>query len=268
VWLRGIGQYAESTGTQSFQPFPGQNVSFSTDYNETIWGIEGGVDHAFHMNNGSVLVLGLMGGYASNEVEFSGLGDQATVDGGMAGIYATWINGPGYIDALFKADFLTADFSVGGAPASTDVLNLGGRIEGGYRFTYNSGFFIEPVASLAYVNSNLDDLVVLGTPVQINSDDSLRGKIGGRMGTSMLVGNGKFDPYINAYVGGEFLGDNSAVIAGLTLQDDISGVFGEVGAGFNWYDAANSWSIYGQGNYIFAEDYWAANGTLGVRYSW
>ncbi|MEO4041911.1 autotransporter domain-containing protein [Hoeflea sp. CAU 1731] len=268
VWLRGIGQYAESEGSQSFEAFPGQFVSFDTDYNETLWGIEGGVDHAFHMNNGSTLVLGLMGGYVTNSVEFSGLGDEATIDGGMAGIYATWVNGPGYIDALFKADFLTADFSVGGAPASTDILNLGGRVEGGYRFTNASGYFIEPVASLAYVNSDLDDLNVLGTPVSINSDDSLRGKIGGRVGTSMLVGNGKMDPYINAYVGGEFLGDNSAIISGLTLQDDISGVFGEVGAGFNWYDAANSWSVYGQANYIFADDYWAANGTMGVRYSW
>ena len=268
VWMRGIGQYAESEGSQSFEAFPGQFVSFTTDYNETLWGIEGGVDHAFHMNNGSTLVLGLMGGYVTNSVEFSGLGDEATIDGGMAGIYATWVNGPGYIDALFKADFLTADFSVGGAQASTDILNLGGRIEGGYRFTNASGYFIEPVASIAYVSSDLDDLNVLGTPVSINSDDSLRGKIGGRVGTSMMVGNGKMDPYINAYVGGEFLGDNSAFISGLTLQDDISGVFGEVGAGFNWYDAANSWSVYGQANYIFADDYWAANGTLGVRYSW
>ncbi|MBW8637803.1 autotransporter domain-containing protein [Hoeflea sp. WL0058] len=268
VWMRGIGQYAESEGSQSFEAFPGQFVSFNTDYNETLWGIEGGVDHAFHMNNGSTLVLGLMGGYVTNSVEFSGLGDEATIDGGMAGIYATWVNGPGYIDALFKADFLTADFSVGGAPASTDILNLGGRIEGGYRFTNAGGYYIEPVASIAYVSSDLDDLNVLGTPVSINSDDSLRGKIGGRVGASMMVGNGKMDPYINAYVGGEFLGDNSAVISGLTLQDDISGVFGEVGAGFNWYDAANSWSVYGQANYIFADDYWAANGTMGVRYSW
>ncbi len=268
VWLRGIGQYAESEGSESFEAFPGQFVSFNTDYNETIWGIEGGVDHAFHLNNGSTLVLGLMGGYVTNSVEFSGVGDTATVDGGMAGIYATWVNGPGYIDALFKADFLTADFSVGGSPASSDILNLGGRIEGGYRFTNASGYYIEPVASLAYVNTSVDDLTVLGTGVQIEDGDSLRGKIGGRLGTTMIVGNGKLDPYVNAYVGGEFLGDNSAVIAGLSLQDDISGVFGEVGAGFNWYNAANNWSVYGQANYIFADEYWAGNGTLGVRYSW
>ncbi|GKX35197.1 MAG: hypothetical protein MnENMB40S_28150 [Rhizobiaceae bacterium MnEN-MB40S] len=268
VWLRGIGQYAESEGSESFEAFPGQFVSFNTDYNETIWGIEGGVDHAFHLNNGSTLVLGLMGGYVTNSVEFSGVGDTATVDGGMAGVYATWVNGPGYIDALFKADFLTADFSVGGSPASSDILNLGGRIEGGYRFTNASGYYIEPVASLAYVNTSVDDLTVLGTGVQIEDGDSLRGKIGGRLGTTMIVGNGKLDPYINAYVGGEFLGDNSAVIAGLSLQDDISGVFGEVGAGFNWYNATNNWSVYGQANYIFADEYWAGNGTLGVRYSW
>ena len=107
--------------------------------------------------------------------------------------------------------------------------------------------------------------------ITLDDGDSLRGKIGGRLGGTYNLASGVFEPYLKAYVGNEFMGDNSVFLAsgpGVTVADDIGGVFGEVGLGFNWANAANSWSVFGQANYTFAEDYNAGDGKLGVRYSW
>ncbi len=270
AWMRTIGLYAESDVTQTFTPFPNQPVSVDTSYTEKMFGIQGGIDRAFEQKQGT-LIVGVLGGWAYNDVDFTGAGDSGTFKGPQVGIYSSWVNNGFYLDGLFKADFLDADLTISGVGVSTDAVSLGGRVETGYRKTTGNGYFIEPVASLAYVNTQIDDVTVLGAPVTFDDGESLRGKLGGRVGGSFNNDKALFEPYISAFVGNEFLGDNSTFLAsgpGLTITDDVSGVFGEVGTGFNARIKNSSLTVFGQANFIFAEDYKAGNGKLGMRVNW
>lgn len=271
VWARIIGFGADRDVSYTTEPFPDQFVTVDADYSERMGAIQGGIDHAFDSGSGS-FVVGLLAGYAYNNIDFDGAGDTAKISAPHVGAYASWISDGTYVSGLIKADFLNVDYDlVGlGEQASTDGYSLGGRVEAGHRFQMGRAF-IEPVASLAYVHTSLDNITAGGTDITFNDGSSLRGKIGARLGFTSMTASGQFDPYVHAYVGNEFLGDNSAFFAsgpGLTVTDDVSGIFGEVGGGFNYLTTDRRTSIYGQANYIFADGYQAGNVKLGVRMNW
>jgi outer membrane autotransporter protein len=271
VWARIIGFGADRDVSYTTEPFPDQFVTVDADYSERMGAIQGGIDHAFDSGSGS-FVVGVLAGYAYNNIDFDGAGDTAKISAPHVGAYASWISDGTYVSGLIKADFLNVDYDlVGlGEQASTDGYSLGGRVEAGHRFQMGRAF-IEPVASLAYVHTSLDNITAGGTDITFNDGSSLRGKIGARLGFTSMTASGQFDPYVHAYVGNEFLGDNSAFFAsgpGLTVTDDVSGIFGEVGGGFNYLTTDRRTSIYGQANYIFADGYQAGNVKLGVRMNW
>jgi outer membrane autotransporter protein len=271
VWARIIGFGADRDVSYTTEPFPDQFVTVDADYSERMGAIQGGIDHAFDSGSGS-FVVGLLAGYAYNNIDFDDAGDTAKISAPHVGAYASWISDGTYVSGLIKADFLNVDYDlVGlGEQASTDGYSLGGRVEAGHRFQMGRAF-IEPVASLAYVHTSLDNITAGGTDITFNDGSSLRGKIGARLGFTSMTASGQFDPYVHAYVGNEFLGDNSAFFAsgpGLTVTDDVSGIFGEVGGGFNYLTTDRRTSIYGQANYIFADGYQAGNVKLGVRMNW
>lgn len=270
TWARAIGNWGSRNDSSTIQPFADQPVSVAASYDESLWAIEGGVDHAFQAGKGTI-VVGVMGGYEANSVNFSTPGDSANYTAPMAGIYASYIDGPAYVDALFKADFLKADLNIGGDDASTDGTALGGRIEAGYRYKMNGGWFFEPVASLAYVNTQLDSTTVAGTPVTFNDGDSLRGEVGFRSGGAFANGNLLYQPYVTASLGNEFLGDNSVFLAsgpGVTVTDNVRGVYGKVGAGINVTNLGKNVTTYLQGTYMFADSYQSGSAKGGIRVNW
>jgi outer membrane autotransporter protein len=270
VWARAIGNWGSRNDSSTIQPFANQPVTVAADYDESLWAIQGGADHAFQAGRGTV-VVGLMGGYEANSVDFSSPGDSASYTAPMAGIYASYIDGPAYVDALFKADFLKADLNIGGDTASTDGTALGGRIETGYRYKMKGGWFFEPTASLSYVNTELDSTTLSGTPVTFNDADSLRGEIGFRSGGAFASGNLLYQPYLTASLGNEFLGDNSVFLAsgpGVTVADDVRGLYGKAGAGINVTNLRRNVTTYLQGTYMFSDDYQSGSAKGGIRINW
>jgi outer membrane autotransporter protein len=270
TWARAIGNWGSRNDSSTIQPFPGQSVTVSADYDESLWAIQGGVDHAFETGKGTV-VVGLMGGYEANSVTFGTPGDSANYKAPMAGIYADWINGPAYVDALFKADFLKADLNIGGDSASTDGLALGGRIETGYRYKLSGGWFVEPTASIAYVNTHLDSVSLDNTDVDFDNGESLRGEIGFRSGGAFANADLLFQPYVTASLGNEFLGDNSVFLAsgdGVTVTDNVRGIYGKAGLGVNVTNLKRNVSTYLQGTYMFSDDYQSGSAKGGIRFNW
>lgn len=270
VWARAIGNWGSRNDSLTIQPFANQPITVAADYDESLWAIQGGADHAFQAGRGTV-VVGLMGGYEANSVDFSSPGDSASYTAPMAGIYASYIDGPAYVDALFKADFLKADLNIGGDTASTDGTALGGRIETGYRYKMKGGWFFEPTASLSYVNTELDSTTLSGTPVTFNDADSLRGEIGFRSGGAFASGNLLYQPYLTASLGNEFLGDNSVFLAsgpGATVADDVRGLYGKAGAGINVTNLRHNVTTYLQGTYMFSDDYQSGSAKGGIRINW
>src|SRR5262249_51401807 len=100
IWGRLIGLFGNTDSSQSFTPFPGQPITIQANYNQSLGALEAGVDHAMHGNNGT-WVLGLLGGYQADRVKFTSAGDSGRFQGPFAGVYADWLKGPAYVDALF-----------------------------------------------------------------------------------------------------------------------------------------------------------------------
>src|SRR5690606_16201372 len=147
---------------------------------------------------------------------------------------------------------------------------IGGIIDTGYRMPVGTGgTFIEPGATLAYVNSNIDDVTIFGTTVDFKDGDSLRSRLGVRLGTSMIAGSHKIEPFVGASAWYEFMGENEVAVNSngfdLAATDDVSGWIGELSGGINLFDMSNAgFSGFAKGNYQFGEnDYQSVTGQVG-----
>lgn len=270
VWARAIGNWGWRNDSSTIQPFADQSVTLASNYNESLWAIQGGADHAIETAKGT-FVVGLMGGYEANSVDFTSAGDSSNYTAPMAGIYANWIDGPAYVDTLFKADFLKADLNIGGDSATTNGVALGGRVETGYRYRMQGGWFVEPLASLSYVNTQLDSVELDNTNVDFDNGQSLRGELGFRSGGSWAEGDRLWQPYVTASLGNEFLGDNSVFLAsgpGVTVSDSVRGLYGKAGLGVNVTNARRNVTTFLQGSYMFADDYQSGSAKGGFRFNW
>src|SRR5699024_4823117 len=96
------------------------------------------------------------------------------------GAYVTYLRGGLYVDALLKGDYGTLDYANSGlgASASGDFRSLGFTVDGGYRLDAGSNWFIEPVATLAWVRTAYDGLALPGGDVEFDDGDSMRGRVG------------------------------------------------------------------------------------------
>src|SRR5690606_23533740 len=135
------------------------------------------------------------------------------MEGALVGAYATYLQDGLFVDAQIAANIGEVRYSSAApglvAKDSADLRSIGGVIDVGYRMPLGSAStFIEPGATLAYVNSNIDDVTIFGTKVDFTDGDSLRGRLGVRLGTSMIAGTHKIEPFVGASAWYEFKGEN------------------------------------------------------------
>ena len=83
---------------------------------------------------------------------------------------------------------------------SDDVAarSLGGSVELGYKYDVGPGFYLNPLAQLAYVAGNIDDGSLGGAPISFADGDSLRGRAGLRAGYLGAVAGAMVEPYVEA----------------------------------------------------------------------
>ena len=157
--------------------------------------------------------------------------------------------------------------------ADTDVTNIGARVDAGYKFGWGGGGFIEPQATFAVVNTDIDDTDIFGGTVDFDNETSVRGRLGLRVGYDSTAASGTiFSSDVMASVWQEFNGDNDADIfapgfGNFGVTDSPSETVGDVSLGFA-VAAPDGWSGFVRGNYQFADDYEAIVGNAGVRYAW
>jgi outer membrane autotransporter protein len=192
------------------------------------------------------------------------------------GGYVTYLKGPWFLDAKLMANIGNVDYH--GSQAQKDdgnVTSIGGVLDTGYRIDRGQ-YFIEPGATLAYVNTDIDSLAVYGTSVNFASGDSLRGRLSIRVGTTIEdeQARAKYEPFLGVSAWYEFLGDNAANVlsSGYALQatDNLTGAIGEVTGGVNVYSLADDGiSGFVKGNFEFGkDDYLGFGGSVGVRVDW
>ena len=277
VWVNAFGSAMSTSGTDRVTLF-GQTSSYKGNYDQNIYGFLAGVDRSISAGANGEVVLGLLGGYLGSDMDFKSTSSQTNMSGGTAGAYATYLNGGLFVDSLFKADFVNVDHSTNyGGPhskASTDAVTLGGVVDTGYRVQpAGQNAYVEPLATLAYSSSNLDNMKLLGNTVAFGDGNNFIGRLGLRIGTTFAAGNGTFiEPFFTASIWNQFDGDNSAKLSSpgasaVKVTDDTGGVSYQVGGGFE-VRALNGWSAFAKGDYQWGDGAEGGSGHGGIRLNW
>ncbi len=226
---------------------------------------EFGIDHAVQQSKNGTVILGAVAGYANSQVAFNG-GDTAGAVGPSVGAYVDWINGGTYVDALAKADFLSVAYNIGGSSGTVGGSAVGGTVEVGTRLPASKNIYVEPVGNISYVHTSIDSITIGADSVSF-SGDSLRAKLGGRLGTTIDSHGSTLSPYLQAYVGNEFMGNGQASLTGgvATSNGAFTGVYGELGAGINVKQTSSGVSAFAEGYYTVADGYNSGDLKAGVR---
>ncbi|MBX3584735.1 MAG: autotransporter outer membrane beta-barrel domain-containing protein [Rhizobiaceae bacterium] len=279
IWGRVFGSTQSRDFSNTIAPpsgLVGFATTFDSNFDQDIYGVMAGVDFGRESvtdRGGQAWIFGLFGGYTGSNVTFDNSDTDVDYEAGSVGGYVTYLNGGLFVDATIKADFGTMDYSSGGDYGSADFTSVGGVVDTGYRFTTTSGFYVEPKATLAYVQTEFDNIEIFGTDVAFNDGDSLRGRLGARLGKPIDRNGMTIDPYVEASIWNEFDGDYSAAFfsngTGFVPGFDAEGVYGEVAGGASFINTGNGWSGFARGAVQFGEDSaLGLTGNLGVRKAW
>ena len=116
---------------------------------------------------------------------------------------------------------------------SDDVAarSLGGSVEVGYKYDVALGFYLNPLAQLAYVAGNIDDGSLGGATISFADGDSLRSRAGLRAGYLGVVAGAMVEPYVEAHFLHEFAGDNRGSVYGYRSASNGLESWGLVGGG-------------------------------------
>jgi outer membrane autotransporter protein len=235
----------------------------------------GGFDLGEQEGN-STWIAGVFGGYVVSDLDFDNSTTSVDYRAGLVGGYASYLEGGFFADAKLIAQFGEANYrSVSGifaGDARTDFTSIGGALEAGYRIAVGDGLFIEPGSSLTYVNSDLDDLPIFGEVIDFSQGESLRGRLGVRIGGSFATDSVKIEPFVGVGVVREFKNENIASVVSngfeLEAEDDIGQTFHEVTVGINAIDLGDTGlSAFVKGNAQFGKnDFENYTGNAGIRW--
>lgn len=274
VWARAFGDLERRSGSTSFS-FGGSTFNRDLGYTQSSGGLLGGTDVVFSgiTKPDDGLIVGVLGGYTISTVRLNQAAGRQDYDGGTVGTYATYINGPAFVDAMFKVDLLGLDIIAPGLRQATGLQNYNFITNVGYRFPLANGFYVEPTAGLEYVNTQFNrqaGLTVNSVPLQ--NGDALRGRVGARMGTEIIVGDLRWEPSITTYVysvltESRTLGAFNGISSVTGLRDEGK-VRGEVQASLNVFNLKTGLSGFIRADYRVGEDLVAGGGRVGVRYQW
>lgn len=272
IWAKAIGDWGSRDSDENFS-VAGYNYAYTINYQQNTYGAMAGIDAGGSgvFGDKDAVLVGLSGGYVDSKVTFNSQTD-ATFKGPVAGVYLTYLNEGFYIDLSGKADLLSMEYSapsLNGFTAEPDVKTYGGQIEMGQRL--GGSLFIEPLLTLAYATTTIDDYTVLGTNVDFQDAKSARGGLGLRLGgTAHVTDTTLLSGSLTGQAWDEVEGLNDVTFhtegPDLTLQDDFSGVFGEVGGSLSLTGLESGLSGFVSGGAKFKSDYIESNVKIGARY--
>ena len=142
---------------------------------------------------------------------------------------------------------------------------------GGYGGGY--GVYVEPLATLAVADTDIDDFDRFGNDVEFDDETSVRGRLGLKVGTTFGGGESlTVEPAVTASVWHEFGGDNGATItaggATFDLSDSMDETWGEVSGMVTLYAQGSGISAFGKVDVLLGEDIEGLTGRGGVRFAW
>jgi trimeric autotransporter adhesin len=268
MWAQGYGGTEGQDQVRSFNP-GGVPTTVDLSYDQDFYGFQLGGDVQRSMGSATV-VFGLTGGVSRSEQVFAS-GNSIDLEGGNIGVYAGMSAGGFFLNALAKADrFKATVFSeTAFFRDEFDGTSYGAKGEVGYHLNVGN-FFIEPVATLAYVDSDLDDLAVPGGVFTFDDGKSLRGEAGVRMGGDFGFGSSRIQPFVGVFAVEEFEGENTALFTSggtaFGLQDLETDTYGKVSLGMNLL-GQNGVNLFVRGDAAFSGEATGGSVRIGARWS-
>ncbi|WP_158626047.1 autotransporter domain-containing protein [Arsenicitalea aurantiaca] len=264
VWAKATGSWTDRDTTVTLD---GNPDPFDTSSEQDVYSVIGGVD--FKPGGiGSPFRIGVFGGYVASDLSFA-LGEDGVVyEGGLVGAYAAYNDGALFADVTVKADLLNATYSFFDEEIETGITNYGAAANLGYRFDLGNAAFFEPVASIAYVTSEIDDITGGGGVIAFENGSSLRAGIGAKIGTTIATGDMSTELSLLGKLWNEFEDANTVTVSGpgnATFTDGISGTFGEVAATATVTSADGGLSGFVSANGKFGEDFSSYGASAGLR---
>lgn len=252
----------------------GYDSSVGTAFDQSTVTVQGGFDGGLRnlFGGGDILLLGAFASIADGRAEVRDSATEMDLQGYGGGLYATYLNGGLYIDALFKAEHYDLDYSIPAidVTATQGALALGGSLEVGWRFDLAEGFWLEPQAQVTYLDMNLEDLPDLDgtTDVVFQDTQSLQGRVGLRLGGEILAGGATVRPYAEVSGRREFLGESKALIGETGFTTDLGGNALELGLGVSVVDATGRISLFLDGDYVTGTAGQSVQVQGGLRIAW
>ncbi len=252
----------------------GFDGSVGTAFDQSTVTVQGGFDGGLRnlFGGGDILLLGAFASVAEARAEVRDSAAELDLMGYGGGLYATYLSGGLYIDAIFKAEHYDLDYSIPAidVTAKQGALALGGSLEAGWRFDLAEGLWLEPQAQVTYLDVNLEDLPDLdgSTDVIFEDAQSLQGRIGLRLGGEILAGGATVRPYAEVSGRREFLGESKALIGDSGFATDLGGNALELGLGVSVVDATGRISLFLDGDYVTGTAGQSVQVQGGLRIAW
>ncbi len=271
IWGQIYGGVVTHNSAQTFSTF-GLTRTVDLSYRQDAYGVQLGVDLGSRDMGSGNFVFGITGGYLSSDLTFAGSADRVTYSVVNGGAYASYVSGGLFLNVLGKYDYIWADSK---SPASgyADKFHgssYGAQGEAGIRFG-GDRFYAEPVATIAYVHTDLKNIQALGQTIGFDNLDGLRGKAGLRVGSKLdLAGGSVAVIYAQGNYVHEFKGKDGIdfTSGGTTVSYDNQkiGDYGEAKLGINISTIGGvTGFIEGFGEYAKHGDYKGGGGRAGLR---
>jgi len=266
-WLEmagGVDKRDESRAVSQF----GIARTYDLDYRQDYFGGQLGIDIGTMGENGGA-VFGVTGGYLNSTLRFYDA-TRFNYDAVNVGAYASLRAGGFFANGLVKYDHYWIDVN-GGSNGYKDKLSgdsIGAQAEAGFRFGSDK-FFAEPLASIAYVRTKLDDLQALGQVLDYDRGEGLRGKAGLRIGGTTALGGGNVMTfYASGMAVKEFKGkDGATFVSGPYALDLGNRRIGTYGQGTLGVNVTTPSGIVGfiEGTLDASKKYSGAGGRAGIK---
>lgn len=284
AWLRGTTQRGERESMNTVT-IGTVGLDFDNSHVQERAAVTGGRDWVFGDDH-TYGTVGVMFGYARNQVSFDSYANTANFEGPHGGVYGGFTSGALYIDGAVNAlsvnldnDIPTFDLLPLGTVMSTDVRSLGAQVEAGWRMAYGA-VQVTPLAGVSWARSSLATMNVpaadplrLGGEIEFEDVVSLRTSLGARVELrDLMPGIVPTSISLTARAVQEHDGEAAVSIVNLgptaLVGDTLDGTFGEVSASLAVGTEGGGAVGYLNLGGTFADGYRSIGTSLGFRVVW
>lgn len=282
AWVKAYGGSWDRVYANKVKPMLSpSSITYAGSFDSDYRGIVGGVDFLARGAPGGheALIVGGLIGYGKSDMNFNVAGPAtagADFSATTLGVYATYMKNNFFIDAVLKADFGDIDYMTAtgtgfSSAFSTDYQTIGFVVDSGYRNEYADGVFLEPKATISYSDTDIDATSLYGTGLNFNDGDSLKGRVGVRVGKTMEQNGTTMEPYAELNIWNQFSGQYNLGLKsgpGVAVGQDTGGSYGELTLGANFYSFGKGVNGFVKASAQSGEDVDGVSGHAGIRATW